>query len=190
MPQLPVDVPSLSELGTLVQGADARLVGAAAGLALLVAGARLYSLAIMGPGFVLGLWLAHRYLPAMDPLWRLGITVGAGALGALLSSRVEQLAVRLAGALLVAGLTHAVLPLAWEGTPPWYAAPAAGFLGLALFPSIYRKLLPLITSLLGAVVIAWSLGRGSELLLICGVATVGLIVQIVLGRGARSKADT
>ena len=186
MPALPVDLDGLAKL---VSTADARLVGAVAGLTLLVAGARVYALAIMGPGFVLGLWLAHSYLPPLDPLWRLGISVGAGALGALISSRVEQLAVRLCGALLVAGLTHAVLPLAWDGTPPWYAAPAAGFLGLALFPTVYRRLLPLITSLLGAVVLAWSLGRETDLLLICGVATIGLIVQIVLGRGARSKAD-
>ncbi len=181
MPQFPVDPHSIEQM---VRAADARTVGAATGLVLLVAGARLYRVAVMAPGFVLGLWLAHDHLPAMAPGWRLGITVGAGMLGALLSSGIEQLAVRLAGALLVAGLTHAVLPLAWEGVPPWWAAPAAGFLGLALFPSVYRRLLPLITALLGALVIAWSLGRGADLLLILGVAAVGLVVQIILGRSS------
>lgn len=184
MPDFPIDLQSLEQL---VRHADVRVVGAAAGVVLLTAGARVYALAIMAPGFALGLWLAHTYLPDMAPVWRFGITVGAGALGALVTSRVEQLAVRLAGSILVAGTAYAILPLVWTGPVPWYAAPAAGFLGLALFPSIYRRLLPLITSVLGALMLAWSLDRPTDLLLIIGTATVGVLIQLILSRSAKSK---
>ena len=61
--------------------------------------------------------------------------------GALLSWRIEQLAVRLGGSVLVAATTHALLPLVWPKAP-WFAAPAAGFIGLLLFPTLYRRLLP------------------------------------------------
>ena len=68
---------------------------------------------------------------------------------------------------------------------PWYTAPAAGFVGLLLFPSLYRRLLPLVTSAVGAVAIAWAASAEKNLLLISGLTVLGAAIQ--LGTGGRSR---
>lgn len=172
----------------LAYGADGRLLAGILGVLLLVAGARLYRMAVMAPGFLLGVfaaaWALDEYGRRVDELMRMGILVAVGAVGAFVSSRIEQLAVRLCGSLLVAATTHAVLPLVWPKAP-WFAAPAAGFMGLLLFPALYKRLLPLITAAVGAIAIAWAADRPTQLLLICGLTVVGAAIQ--LGSG-KSKA--
>lgn len=171
-------------------GSDGRLLAGAAGVLLLVAGARLYRVAVMAPGFLLGVfataWALDEYGRRVDELVRMGLLVAAGAVGAFVSSRVEQLAVRLCGSLLVAATTHAVLPLVWPKAP-WFAAPAAGFLGLLLFPALYRRLLPLITAAVGAIALAWAASRETNLLLISGLTVLGAAVQLGTAGGKKSK---
>ena len=170
---------------------DGRLVVGAIGVLLLLAGARLYRLAIIAPGFLLGVFLARwgldEYGRRVDELMQLGAMVGAGAIGALLSWRIEQLAVRLGGSVLVAATTHALLPMFWPRAP-WFAAPAAGFVGLLLFPSLYRRLLPLITAGLGAIALAWVADRPQDLLMIAGLTVLGAAIQLAAGgkKGDRS----
>ncbi|HCH63565.1 MAG: hypothetical protein CL927_09805 [Deltaproteobacteria bacterium] len=172
----------------LAFGSDGRLLAGAIGVVLLLIGARLYSLAVMAPGFLLGVFATalalDEYGRKFDELMRLGILVVAGSIGAFISTRIEQLAVRLCGSLVVAATTHAILPLVWPKAP-WFAAPAAGFVGLLLFPSLYRRLLPLITSAVGAIAIAWAASAETNLLLISGLTVLGAAIQ--LGTGGRSR---
>ena len=174
---------------------DGRLVAGVIGVVLVLAGARLYRLAIIAPGFLLGLFLASwgfenlsEYLPRVDKLVRLGAMVGAGAIGALLSWRIEQLAVRLGGSLLVAATTHALLPMIWHH-PPKYAAPAAGFIGLLLFPALYRRMLPLLTSAIGAIAVAWAADEPTNVLMIAGLTILGSAVQLASGSKGSQKRE-
>lgn len=176
----------------LTLGADGRLLAGIIGVLMLVAGARVYRVAVMAPGFLLGVfaaaWALDEYGRRVEELVRMGILVAVGAVGAFVSSRIEQLAVRLCGSLLVAATTHAILPLVWPKAP-WFAAPAAGFIGLLLFPALYRRLLPLITAAVGAVAIAWAASMQTNLLLISGLTVLGAAVQLGTGRG-KKKADS
>jgi len=171
---------------------DGRLVVGVLGLVLLLAGARLYRLAIVAPGFLLGVFLAmwglDEYARKIDDLVRLGVMVGAGAVGAFVSWRVEQLAVRIGGSILVAATTHALLPLLWPRAP-WFAAPAAGFVGLLLFPSLYRRLLPLITAAIGAIALAWAANRPQDLLMMAGLTVLGAAIQLASGSKSNQKRD-
>jgi hypothetical protein len=174
----------------LTYGSDGRLWAGILGGLLWVAGARLYRVAVMAPGFLLGIFLAaialEEYGRKVDEVVRMGIIVATGAVGAFVSSRIEQLAVRLCGSLLVAATTHAILPMVWPKAP-WFAAPAAGFLGLLLFPALYSRMLPLITAAFGAVALAWAASQQTNLLLICGLTVLGAAIQ--LGTGGKSKKD-
>jgi len=171
---------------------DGRLVVGAVGVVLLLAGARLYRLAIIAPGFLLGVFLAmwglDEYGKRVDDLVRLGAMVGAGTVGALLSWRIEQLAVRLGGSLLVAATAHALLPLLWPRAP-WFAAPAAGFIGLLLFPALYRRLLPIITAGIGAIAIAWAADRPQDLLMMAGLTVLGAAIQLAAGSKGDKKRE-
>ena len=171
---------------------DGRLVAGFIGIVLVLAGARLYRLAIVAPGFLLGLFLAKwgfdEYGRRVDELVRLGVMVGAGAIGALLSWRIEQLAVRLGGGLLVAATTHALLPMIWH-KPPEYAAPAAGFIGLLLFPALYRRMLPLLTSAMGAIALAWAADDSKNLLMIAGITILGSAIQLASGSKGSQKRE-
>ena len=173
----------------LALASDGRLLAGAMGVLLMLVGARIYTLAVMAPGFLLGVFgtalALDEFGRKLDELARLGILVAAGGIGAFVSTRIEQLAVRLCGSLLVAATTYAVLPMVWPKAP-WYAAPAAGFVGLLLFPSLYRRLLPLVTSAVGAVAIAWAASAETNLLLISGLTVLGAAIQ--LGTGGKSRS--
>ncbi len=149
------------------------------GIALLVAGSRFYRIAIIAPGFLAGVWVAQRLQDKFPGILAMGVGLVLGLGGALLCYLLERAAVRLVGAVLVSGVVHAVGPVIWHTEPPFWFAPAAGLVGLALFPSIYQKFLPLIGAVLGALCVAWSLDRIHELPLVGVLALGGLILQVV-----------
>ncbi len=169
---------------------DGRLLAGAVGALLVLAGARLYRLAVMAPGFLLGIYATTYVLNELggrvDTPIRIGMVLGVGLLGAFLTSRIEQLAVRLGGSLLVAAVTHAVLPMVWPHAPG-FAAPVVGFLGLFLFPALYQRLLPVITSAIGAIALAWAAGRPQDLLMMAGVTVIGVAIQ--LATSGKSKKE-
>ena len=67
----------------------------------------------------------------------------------------------------------------------WYIPVAGGVVGLFLFPSLYKKLLPVITAIMGGLCVAWSVGAGEDLRVVGSVAAIGVVVQ--LASGARGK---
>lgn len=169
--------------------ADGRIPVAIVGLVLLLAGARVYRLAVVAPGLLAGVFLAHEGLALADSkpeLWMRAAVLGSGGLlGAFVAWRVEQLAVRIAGGLVVAAATHALLPLAWPDAPSWGPL-LVGTVGLLIAPSLYRRLLPLITAALGSVAVAWAAGEEQNLLLMAGLTVVGAGIQMASGR-SKSK---
>lgn len=158
-------------LATIPRGA----LGVAGGL-VCVAGARLYPLVIVAPGFAAGV-LAGMSLP-LDPSTRAIAAVVLGAIGALLCRFVERIAVVGVGAVLAGSLANAVWPLLTGQPAPWWGAALGALAGLALFPGVFRAMLLPLTALLGAFLLGWSFGFQTRLPVVLGVAIGGLIIQL------------
>ena len=175
------DLPAVGDFAVAVP----RQVVALAGGALLLAGARVYRLAVVLPGVAGGALLGFSVAGGAPPAWQLGAAACLALVGGVLFYLVERLAIALAGALVAGGAMHALGPLYWPGGEPWYADAAAVALGLLLFPRLYRALLPLITAALGALVVAWSVGRERDAVLIAAMTAVGFVVQLAFRRRRR-----
>ena len=146
------------------------------GLALALAGGRVYRLAIVGPGVALGAAVGVEVAAATGFNGQLLAAACLGLLGGLLFHLVERLAIALCGAWLVGGLANLV-GAAVMGASPWYVPAAGAVLGLLLFPKVFERLLPLVTACLGGLCAAWALGQPDDLRVAAVVAVAGLIVQ-------------
>jgi uncharacterized membrane protein YeaQ/YmgE (transglycosylase-associated protein family) len=153
------------------------------GVVLALAGARFYRLAIVAPGFALGV-LAGLQVPGGQET-RLVAALALGIIGAAVLHLLERFAVRVGGAFLTAGLAQVAAPLVTGQPNEWYIPVAGGVVGLFLFPSLYKKLLPVITAIMGGLCVAWSVGAGEDLRVVGSVAAIGVVVQ--LASGARGK---
>ncbi len=155
------------------------------GTLLCVAGAKLYKVAVFAPGALLGLVLAEQATRGLDEGLRLGLTLLAAVVGGFLAGAVERLAVGVTGAV-VGGWAGWVGWLTVQGSEPDWWIPALGAgVGLIVFPLLFRTSLKLATPLLGALAIAWGLGRPDSLLLVAGITGVGLAVQLSTGAGKK-----
>lgn len=163
----------------------AMLVGAL-GLALLVAGQRLYRLAIVAPGLAAGVMAGLELSEGQPTELRVAAVAALAIVAAFLLHRIERMAVAAAGSFLAVGLARAGAPLVLDQAAPWYVLLGAGLLGLLLFPRLYERLLLVITPAIGAVCVAWAVDRPQDLLLIAGLTLAGTVVQLATGRGGGS----
>ncbi len=150
------------------------------GLLLLFAGARFYRFAIVAPGFVAGVF-AVRNLPDVimnlvdfpGKEWVLSLVLGG--ICALILNKLEKVAVRFTGAVLAGGLAYVFMP-----HPIWITL-VAGVAGAVVFPPIHKKVLPITTSLLGAVCITWSFesleGPPETLYMAGALSVIGIAAQ-------------
>ena len=153
------------------------------GVLLCLAGARLYRVAVFAPGALLGLVLAEQATRGMDEGLRIGLTLLAAVVGGLLAGVVERLAIAVTGAV-VGGWAGWVGWLTTQGAEPdWWIPVICAVGGSIVFPLLFRTSLKLVTPLLGALAIAWGLGRPDSLLLVAGITGVGLAIQ--LGSGGK-----
>lgn len=164
-------------------------VALAVGVLLLVAGRRLYWLALAGVGFVAGLTLAGALAESAapgSPGLEMALTLAGGLLGALLAVWVQKLAVLLGGLVLGGAAVFWLAPLAsWDPEGwIWLAALVGAALGAALAPALFAFSLVAFTSLLGAALVASHLGLGQphEGWAFLGLAALGLLLQ---ARGRR-----
>jgi hypothetical protein len=166
-----------------------RLLTAAAGAVLLVAGRRVYWLIAGLVGFVVGFTLAGEYLEG--PNWLIVVAgLGTGLLASGLAVFFQKVAITVAG-FLIGGL--AVLWWAEQmnwGEPWWVWAVglAAGLLGAYLTRTVFEVALVVLSSVLGATFVLEALQRPADqispLLLI--LVAVGIVIQFVLGRSKGS----
>ncbi len=164
---------------------DPRTLCVLIGAVLILAGSRLYRLMLLGPGFVGGVLLAHHYAPAGNNTTKMLIILGCGLVGVVLMHLMEQTALRLIGVALAVGAALAISPEVFGSKPPWYLNYVAGAVGAVGFPIVYERALPLITSLLGALMIAWALERPSDLWMLGLLAIVGVASQTFIGAKGR-----
>ncbi len=164
---------------------DPRTLCVVIGAVLILAGSRLYRLMLLGPGFVGGVLLAHHYAPAGSDTTKMAIVIGCGLVGVVLMHLMEQTALRLVGVALTVGAATAIAPEVFGSKPPWFLNYVAGAIGAVGFPIVYERALPLVTSLLGALMVAWALDRPTDIIMLVMLSAVGIAVQTFLGARGR-----
>jgi len=159
-------------------------LNALVGVALLILGRRLFWLFVAGLGFVVALQLATQFMPGgatSTPAMVIALVIGV--IGALAARFIQRLAVRLAGFL--SGLVLALTVVQWLnvdlGLWTWAVALAAGLIGMFLAAWAFGGALVLLSSALGAGLIAVNLDMSSGLAI--GVFTAALVAGIVIQSG-------
>ncbi len=157
---------------------------------LLVAGGRLYKLAVVAPGVLGGvagaLWIGEA-AGLTGPVVAVAAVVLAVA-GAVLCRFLERMAVAAIGVIATAGITQLAWPLVTDGAAaPWWGVLLGGAVGLLLFPGIFRSLIRWITALLGALMVAWSVGYSDNVWVVGVLFLVGCVVQAGTGKGKKGK---
>lgn len=162
---------------------DPRMLLGLLGLVLVVAGKRLYPLAIMSPGLAAGAMIGLELTPGQETWVRALACLGLALVLGFLLRQVERLAIAAAGAFVSVGATAAVAPVAGFAAE-WPVLLVAGLVGLLLFPRVYERLLVVITPAIGALCLLHALGRPQDLLALVGLTLIGVVVQLVAwGRG-------
>lgn len=186
-PALPLHGPSVDAFVQFAESTPLGLRGAVAltGGLLLVAGARLYRLAIVAPGIVGGVLLASWAPLSPDPLIQALAYVVLAGVGGLACHFLERLAIHAIGALVVAACANAAWPLVTGDPTPWWAPAGGALVGLFLFPPVFRSLVHWVTALLGAAIVAWAAGWSGSLPIILGLALVGGGIQYATRSGRR-----
>ena len=155
------------------------------GIALLLAGRKLYWLALGGIGFFLGLWLAEQILDLRSSGLELGLGFLIGVLGAFLATAAQRLAIALGGLFIGGFLAYwaaawAVATLHWQNGPwIWFAVALGSIFGLLVAALLFEASLVALTSLIGALLIAQTshIGQPHESWLFLILLAVGLIAQ-------------
>ncbi len=185
--------PSLAFFDTwqpVLESAPRWITGLVGGL-LLLAGGRMYKLAVLTPGILAGVTLAMLLPPTLGPLVIAGAALLLALVGALLCHLLERLAVHAIGAIALAGLCQVGWPLVAAEPAPWWGVLLAAALGLLLFPRIFKSLIRWVTALVGALVLAWTIGRPDDPFVIGGLFLGGCAVQALSGgrRETRKNDD-
>lgn len=156
---------------------------------LLIAGRRLFWLAVGAAGFVVALFLALRFLDP-EPLWLLlGLALVAGVAGAVLAVLLQRLAVALAG-FLAGGWLGLALWIQLGGAEGWPALGAflvAGVVAAILAGAVFELALVVVSALIGALLIAGGIGADGlfGLALVAVLTVAGSLVQTSFGRRRR-----
>ncbi len=179
----------LSELLSPLVGQPAPWLLAALGLALLLAGRRLFWLLLGLAGFVAGVALAVRFAPTSGEPWPWLLGALAGLAGMALVLLLQRLAITLAG-FLVGGWLGLALAPAWlpAGWPPWAAFALVGAVVALLAGWLFEWALIVLSSVAGGLLLCEVAGlAGVPLVLVLPVLTLlGLWVQ---ARGRRARSD-
>lgn len=169
---------------------ESRLLTAAAGGVLLVAGRRVYWLIVGLVGFVVGFSLAAEYLHG--PQWVILLAgLAAGLLASGLAVFFQRIAIAAAG-FLIGGLVVLwwAQQMGW-GEPWWVWAMAlvAGFVGTYLTRTMFEVALVVLSSVLGATLVLDALQRPADQVspLLVVLAVVGIVIQFALGKPKESE---
>lgn len=150
------------------------------GVALLLAGRKVFWLFVAGAGFVAGFTITSRILHGPDWLTFL-VGLGVGLLTALVAVFAQHFALGLAGFLVGGYIAMYFLPLLnlEHGWLPWLAFLLGGIIGVVLVSALLDWALILLSSLAGASLIiqALDLQAGLGFLVFALLATVGISIQ-------------
>lgn len=167
------------------------IVSALIGLALLLAGRRLFWVFVGAAGFISGLTLAPRLFPNQPEIIVLAIALGLGVLGAMLAFVLQKLALGIAGAL-VGGYLLAELGRSWgfgPGAGEVVLYVIGGLFGAVLVITLFDWALIVLSALTGAYLMIHPFGlvRGLETVLFLVTAALGIAVQTGLFLRSRDR---
>ena len=163
------------------------------GIALLIAGRRLFWLFVGALGFIVGFALATQFFASQSELVILAISLGVGLLGALLAVFLQQLAIGVAG--FVAGGYGLLLLLdvigLRLGIPTWIPFVVGGIIGAALLASLFDWALIVLSSLTGAGLVLEAIKAEAWLgiVIFAILFFIGLGIQAAGLRGKKPKSE-
>ena len=151
------------------------------GILLLTLGRKLFWLFVGGSGFVVAFYLTAELLPDQSTWVFLLVALVAGLLGAWLAVKLQWLAVGVGGFLgggYIATVLVESLSLSLPG-PEWLPSVVGGAFGAILLGALFNPALIVLSSLIGATLVADSLPLGSDSSLVVMViaAVLGIVVQ-------------
>lgn len=181
-------VPTLTLISPfLVDSPFTPLVGALVGLALLLAGRRLFWLLVGAVGFLFGFHLAQGWL-GLDEFWlRLAVAALVGVAGAFLAVLLQRLAIGVAGFLLggaAAGWAAEVV-FGLPETAAWVAFFIGGIIAAMIAGFLFEFALIVLSALLGAslvvqAAVAWpgmDMGTTAQAVTFLVLTGIGLAAQ-------------
>lgn len=157
------------------------------GIVLLVFGKRLFWLFSGLVGFLVGFNLAEKLVPNLPPTTLIIIALVAGVVMAVFSILVQKLAIAVVGFLAGAFLVYQLLPVLsiYPGNLIWLIVILGGILGVFLATTMFDWALIIISSAIGASVIANHLAvpRPFPVVITIALLLFGIVVQSrMLGR--------
>lgn len=158
-----------------------KLLVALFGVLVLISGTRFYKFLVILPGVSLGAYLGVILSVGQVEevqLFSIGLM---SVLGIVVSLLVEKLAIALLGALFGGALVQYLAPIFYGQELEWYwSVIGAVFGGMIIYP-IFPTLLPLLSSLIGAYCLAWSMESPDNYRLIGVLTLFGFFVQRLFG---------
>jgi hypothetical protein len=162
------------------------------GVLLLFAGRKLFWLFVGAVGFVVGMYLASRFISGNSELLVLVIALVAGLIGAGLAVAMQNLAIGLAGFLAGAYSVITLLSLTnlHLGSLEWLLVVVGGILGAVLVSVLFEWALIILSAFTGAsmLVQAFHVNRPLESVLITVLFVIGLSVQLSIRQRERSHS--
>jgi hypothetical protein len=155
-------------------------VNALLGLALLTTGRKLYWLFVGVVGFVLGITLSKLFFPTESELALVAIALVAGVLGAVLAFFLQRLAVGVAGFAAGGYLLEGALETLEIGIPEWIVFLIGGIVGVVLVVALFDWALIILSSLMGASMLANIIPSEGWLLtlIFVGLSIAGIGMQV------------
>jgi len=151
------------------------------GVALLTSGRKLYWLFVGALGFAAASYLTTQYLEDMNRWIVLGISMGAGIVGALLALWMQGFALGLAGFLGGGQLAMSLIAFLGFDSGPWGWMPflVGGMIGVVLLLSLFDWALIMLSALGGAslIVQAITMPRPFMVPVFMVIAAFGVILQ-------------
>lgn len=153
-----------------------------AGAALLILGRKLFWLFAAIIGFLFGMSFAQQLFPGQSQTILLLIALALGVIGAILTVLVEKIAIGLAGFIAGGYLVYLLLPALSInlGSLLWVAVIIGGVIGAVLASTMFDWALILLSSGIGASVIAnhFTLPQPFPLVLLAVLFIMGVIIQM------------
>ncbi len=161
------------------------------GALLLIAGRRLFGLALGVVGFLLGIHVSQRLGLDLSETMRLAVGVGLGLAGVVVAFAAKRVATTLGG-ILVGGLGTIWLAQPWAvelGPWIWALAVFGALVGVSVATSLFEAALVLITSWVGAGLLTQGLdpAAGHRVWIFVGFLVLGIVLQARRGRAKRES---
>jgi hypothetical protein len=167
-----------------------RMIAIVAGLTLLFAGWRIYRFGVVLPGFLIGAgcgaWLSYQVLE----MWQaavIGLIVG-GLIGAWLSMILHNLAVFVIGAIAAVFILNEVWSLLFSDPPNAILLIVLGIIGGVVLLAMSKHWMILLSSLVGATMLAWSIPTSIWLMFV--FFSFGVIVQYSISKATDREIST